>query len=111
VGGGWGGQPFRDLSLIGDTRTALPGGAGEGRFYSAPPWNPGRQVLIHPCPDSTYRVDWQVPAGFDETAGARDTRIRQIIGDRPYQVMWSSVYKFSSRVADRMAAGRVLLAG
>jgi 3-(3-hydroxy-phenyl)propionate hydroxylase len=105
------GQTFGDLFLICDIRTDLPGWARERRFYFDPPWNPGRQVLIHPCPDSTYRVDWQVPAGFDETAGARDTRIRQIIGDRPYQVVWSSVYKFSSRVADRMRAGRVLLAG
>jgi pentachlorophenol monooxygenase/3-(3-hydroxy-phenyl)propionate hydroxylase len=105
------GQTFGDLFLICDIRTDLPGWARERRFYFDPPSNPGRQVLIHPCPDSTYRVDWQVPAGFDETAGARDTRIRQIIGDRPYQVVWSSVYKFSSRVADRMRAGRVLLAG
>ncbi len=38
-------------------------------------------------------------------------RIRKIIGDRPYELVWSSVYRFSSRVADRMRAGRVLLAG
>src|SRR5262249_50767488 len=63
------------------------------------------------CPNSTYRMDWQVPAGFDETAGGRDARIRKIIGDRPYQVGWSSGYKFSSRGADRMRAGRGLLAG
>src|SRR5215475_4932075 len=111
LGASFDGQSFGDLFLICDIRTDLPGWARERRFYFDPPWNPGRQVLIHPCPDSTYRVDWQVPAGFDETAGAQDTRIRQIIGDRPYQVVWSSVYRFSSRVADRMRAGRVLLAG
>src|SRR5262252_2785313 len=75
------GQTFGDLFLICDIRTDLPGWARERRFYFDPPWNPGRQVLIHPCPNSTY------------------------------QVVWSSVYKFSSRVADRMRAGRVLLAG
>src|SRR5262252_1118868 len=105
------GQTFGDLFLICDIRTDLPGWARERRFYFDPPWNPGRQVLIHPCPGSTYRVDWQVPADFDETGVARDTRIRQIIGNRPYQLMWSSVYKFSSRVANRIRAGRVLLAG
>jgi pentachlorophenol monooxygenase/3-(3-hydroxy-phenyl)propionate hydroxylase len=52
-----------------------------------------------------------VPAEFDETADDRDARIRAIIGDRPYQVVWSSVYRFSSRVTDRMRVGRVLLAG
>jgi 3-(3-hydroxy-phenyl)propionate hydroxylase len=105
------GQSFGDLFLICDIRTGLPGWARERRFYFDPPWNPGRQVLIHPCPGSTYRVDWQVPADFDETPGARDARIRKIIGDRPYELVWSSVYRFSSRVADRMRAGRVLLAG
>lgn len=105
------GESFGDLFLICDIRTDLPGWAQERRFYFDPPWNPGRQVLIHPCPDSTYRMDWQVPAGFDEAPGARDARIRQIIGDRPYQIAWTSVYQFSSRIADRMRAGRVLLAG
>jgi len=105
------GHTFGDLFLICDIRTDLPGWARERRFYFDPPWNPGRQVLIHPCPGSTYRVDWQVPASFDGAPGARDARIRAIIGDRPYEVVWSSVYRFSSRVADRMRAGRVLLAG
>jgi len=105
------GQTFGELFLICDIRTGLPGWARERRFYFDPPWNPGRQVLIHPCPDSTYRIDWQVPAGFDEAAGAQHDRIRAIIGDRPYQLVWSSVYRFSSKIADRMRAGRVLLAG
>jgi len=105
------GESFGDLFLICDIRTDLPGWAQERRFYFDPPWNPGRQVLIHPCPGSTYRVDWQVPAGFDEAPGARHARIAKIIGDRPYEVMWSSVYRFSSRMTDRMRVGRVLLAG
>src|SRR5215813_13560820 len=105
------GQSFGDRFLICDIRTELPGWARERRFYFDPPWNPGRQVLIHPCPGSTYRIDWQVPADFDDAADDRDARIRAIIGDRPYRVVWSSVYRFSSRVTDRMRVGRVLLAG
>lgn len=34
-----------------------------------------------------------------------------MIGDRPYEVVWSSVYRFHSRLVDRMRVGRVLLAG
>ncbi len=114
LGVGFDGQTFGDLFLICDIRTDLPGWARERRFYFDPPWNPGRQVLIHPCPDSTYRMDWQVPDSFDaeaEAAAGQEARIRAIIGDRPYDVVWSSVYRFSSRVADRMRVGRVLLAG
>jgi 3-(3-hydroxy-phenyl)propionate hydroxylase len=56
-----------------------------------------------------------VPADYDladdERSGGLDRRIRQIVGDRPYEVIWSSVYRFHSRRVDRMKVGRVLLAG
>lgn len=109
------GRTFDDQFLICDIRTELPGWAAERRFYFDPSWNPGRQVLIHPCPDSTFRIDWQVPDDFDlaaeERSGALDARIRAIVGTRPYEVVWRSVYRFHSRVVDRLRVGRVLLAG
>jgi pentachlorophenol monooxygenase/3-(3-hydroxy-phenyl)propionate hydroxylase len=105
------GRSFDDRFLICDIRAELPGWAHERRFYFDPPWNPGRQVLIHPCPDSTFRIDWQVPGDYDVAGDALDDRIRAIVGDRPYDVVWRSVYRFQSRVADRMRVGRVLLAG
>jgi len=109
------GSTFGDQFLICDIRTDLPDWGQERRFYFDPPWNPGRQVLIHPCPDSTFRIDWQVPETFDlaeaERSGLLDERIRQIIGPREYEVLWSSVYRFHSRVVNRMRVGRVLLAG
>src|SRR3954453_3117843 len=109
------GESFDDHFLICDIRTDLPGWETERRFYFDPEWNPGRQVLIHPCPDSTFRIDWQVPPDFDlaaeEASGGLDRRIRQVIGDRDYDIVWKSVYRFHSRVVDRMRAGRVLVAG
>ncbi|WP_067811943.1 FAD-dependent monooxygenase [Actinomadura kijaniata] len=109
------GHSFDDRFLICDIRADLPGWATERRFYFDPAWNPGRQVLIHPCPGGTYRIDWQVPADFDlaaeEASGALDARVRAIVGDRPHEVVWRSVYRFQSRVASRMRVGRVLLAG
>jgi 3-(3-hydroxy-phenyl)propionate hydroxylase len=109
------GHAFDDQFLICDIQAELPGWERERRFYFDPAWNPGRQVLIHPCPGSTYRIDWQVPPGYDlddeEGSGALDARIRKIVGDAPYRVVWKSVYRFQSRCVDRMRAGRVLLAG
>ncbi|HEY0696551.1 MAG TPA: FAD-dependent monooxygenase, partial [Micromonospora sp.] len=109
------GRSFDDKFLICDIAADIPGWADERRFYFDPEWNPGRQVLIHPCPGSAYRIDWQVPAGFDLAAerasGALDQRIRRIVGDRPYEILWSSVYRFQSRRVDRMRVGRVLAAG
>lgn len=109
------GRSFDDRFLICDIRADLPGWAQERRFYFDPAWNPGRQVLIHPCPGSTFRIDWQVPGDYDLDAevrsGALDRRIRAIIGDADYEIVWKSVYRFHSRVVDRMRVGRVLLAG
>jgi 2-polyprenyl-6-methoxyphenol hydroxylase-like FAD-dependent oxidoreductase len=109
------GETFADQFLICDIRTDLPGWESERRFYFDPTWNPGRQVLVHPCPGGTFRIDWQVSPDFDldrDTAsGALDDRIRAIVGDRPYELLWKSVYRFQSRVVPRMRSGRVLLAG
>jgi len=115
VGVSFEGRTFGDQFLICDVRTDLPGWERERRFYFDPQWNPGRQVLIHPCPDSTFRIDWQVPPSFDveaeQRSGRLDARIRQIIGDRDYDLIWKSVYRFHSRVVNRMQVGRVLIAG
>ncbi len=115
LGLGFPGRSFDDQFLICDVRTDLPGWESERRFYFDPSWNPGRQVLIHPCPDSTYRIDWQVPPDYDldddVASGGLDRRIREVIGDRSYDVVWRSVYRFHSRLVSRMRVGRVLLAG
>jgi 3-(3-hydroxy-phenyl)propionate hydroxylase len=115
LGVSFGGRSFDDRFLICDIRAELAGWASERRFYFDPPWNPGRQVLIHPCPDSVFRIDWQVPGDFDldleEVDGGLDRRIRAILGETGYEILWKSVYRFHSRVVDRMRVGRVLLAG
>ncbi|MFW6034352.1 MAG: FAD-dependent monooxygenase [bacterium] len=109
------GHSFDDKFLICDIRADLGSWATERRFYFDPEWNPGRQVLIHPCPDRTYRIDWQVPPEYDveqeARSGALDERIRKIVGSAPYEIVWRSVYRFHSRLVDRMKVGRVLLAG
>ena len=104
------GAPSTTTSSSATSAPTCPAGRSERRFYFDPAWNPGRQVLIHPCPDSTFRIDWQVPAGLRPRRGgahpgALDARIRQIIGDRAYELVWSSVYRFHSRVR-RPDAGR-----
>jgi 3-(3-hydroxy-phenyl)propionate hydroxylase len=109
------GHSFDDRFLICDIRTDLPERASERHFHFDPAGNPGRQVLVHPCPDSTFRIDWQLPSDYDldadEISGALHRRIRAVIGDRPYELLWKSVYRFHSRCVDRMRVGRVLLAG
>jgi hypothetical protein len=78
-------------------------------------WNPGRQVLLHPQPGGVWRIDWQVPDGFDLDAELRgdglDKRIRAVVGEADYDIVWLSVYRFHQRRVPVMRVGRVLLAG
>jgi len=108
------GHSFTDQFLIADIRARLPF-AAERRFFFDPEWNPGRQVLVHPQPDDVWRIDWQVPTDIDLDAdlGADhlDGRIRRIVGDAPYEVVWASAYRFHQRRVPTMRVGRVLLAG
>ena len=109
------GSTFEDRFLIADVRAALPFSM-ERHFHFAPPWNPGRQVLIHPQPDGIWRIDWQVPPETDVDAeradGRIDRRIRAVVGaETPYELVWLTAYRFSQRVADRFRQGRVFLAG
>jgi 2-polyprenyl-6-methoxyphenol hydroxylase-like FAD-dependent oxidoreductase len=105
------GESFSDRFLIADIRADLGFAEPERRFYFDPPWNPGRQVLLHPQPGGVWRIDWQVPADFDVDAEDLDARIRAIVGDADHEVVWLSVYRFHQRRVPRMRVGRVLLAG
>ncbi|HEX9066865.1 MAG TPA: FAD-dependent monooxygenase [Streptosporangiaceae bacterium] len=108
------GRSFDDRFLICDIRAGLPF-PSERRFFFDPAWNPGRQVLVHQCPDGVWRIDWQVAAGFDLAAerasGGLDARVRQITGDQPYEIVWATAYRFHERVAETLGTGRVFLAG
>jgi 3-(3-hydroxy-phenyl)propionate hydroxylase len=109
------GLSYQDKFLITDIRAKLDFPVPERRFYFDPPWNPGRQVLLHPQPDDVWRIDWQVPADFDlaaERSGdGLDRRVRAVVGDVDYEVIWMSVYRFHQRLAPTMRVGRILLAG
>jgi len=108
------GHAHEDKFLIVDIRADLPF-PNERRFYFDHPKNPGRQVLIHPQPDRVWRIDWQVPPSVEleeeERTGRLHERIREMVGDIPYEIVWKSLYTFHQRRASRFRSGRVLLAG
>jgi 2-polyprenyl-6-methoxyphenol hydroxylase-like FAD-dependent oxidoreductase len=114
VGTEFAGRTFDDRFLIADVRAEIPF-PNERRFFFDPPHNPGRQVLIHPQPDSEWRMDWQVRSETDPDAerasGRLDQRIRAIIGATPYELVWLTAYRFHERVARNFRIGRVFLAG
>jgi len=115
IGMAFDGYTVEDRFLIADVRAELPF-PNERHFHFDPPWNPGRQVLIHPQPDGVWRIDWQVPpqtdADAERASGGLDRRIRRVVGDRtPYELVWATAYRFSQRLAAAFRDGRVFLAG
>ena len=65
------GTPSTIASSSATSAPTCPSGRPSGTSTSTRQWNPGRQVLVHPCPDSTFRIDWQVPADYDLDAEVR----------------------------------------
>jgi len=108
------GHSHRDRFLIADIRAQLPF-PSERRFFFDPPSNPGRQVLLHPQPDDVWRIDWQVPPEVDPEEerrnGRLDERVRAIVGDTPYEIVWVTAYTFHQRMLPRFREGRVFFAG
>ena len=116
LGVGFPGKSFDDRFLIADVRAELSGfPRDERRFFFDPPSNPRRQVLIHPQPGGEWRIDWQVAPETDVEAerasGALDARIRALVGDAPFELVWVTAYRFHQRLASRFRVGRVFLAG
>ncbi|RVU23853.1 FAD-dependent oxidoreductase [Streptomyces antnestii] len=110
----WTGYTHQDRFLITDIKAKLPL-AKERHFHYDPPFNPGRQLVMHPQPDDIWRIDWQLPPDADIEAeradGRFDQRVRDVIGDIPYEIDWVSTYRFHQRVVERLRVGRVLFAG
>jgi 3-(3-hydroxy-phenyl)propionate hydroxylase len=84
-------------------------------FWFDPPFNPARTALLHPQPDGIYRLDYQLPPGEDLDAarqpGSLHRRIVATVGERPYEIVWKSIYTYQQRVLERFKHGRVLFLG
>ncbi len=114
TGVAWTGRSYPDRFLITDIRAELPL-AAERHFHYDPPFNPGRQLVMHAQPDSVWRIDWQLPPDTDIEAerqsGALEKRIRAVIGSVPYEIRWLSTYHFHQRVVERFRLGSIFFAG
>jgi 3-(3-hydroxy-phenyl)propionate hydroxylase len=110
----WTGQRHGDRFLIADIRVELPL-AHERHFHYNPPFHPGKQLVMHAQPDHVWRIDWQLEPNADPEQerrdGRLDRRIREVVGEAPYDIRWLSTYQFNQRVVSRMRVGRVLFAG
>jgi 3-(3-hydroxy-phenyl)propionate hydroxylase len=108
------GTTHQDHFIIADIRVDLQS-PPEPRFFFDHPTNPGQTVLIHPQPDGIWRFDWQVGAEVDiqveRDPQKMDQRIRSLIGDIPYEIVWLSDYRFHQRLLDQFRHGQIFFLG
>jgi 2-polyprenyl-6-methoxyphenol hydroxylase-like FAD-dependent oxidoreductase len=106
------GTTYPDRFLIADVRADLPF-PPEPRFFFDHPT--GSTVLVHPQPDGIWRIDWQLGSTVDpEAARSPDAvarRIRGVLGDAPYELVWLSDYRFHQRLLPELRHGRVFFLG
>jgi 3-(3-hydroxy-phenyl)propionate hydroxylase len=108
------GERRRHHFLILDVRMRLET-PRERWFWFDPPFNPGRTVLLHPQPDSIYRIDYQLAPDEDleavKSPEAIHQRIVATVGDCPYEVVWKSTYSYQQRALEHFSQGRVFFLG
>lgn len=113
------GQSFEERFLIADiemeTNPFESQDTPERWFWFKPPFHPGQSALLHKQPDNIYRIDLQLGAETDPEEEKRPEnvipRIQQIVGDRPFELEWVSVYSFICAKLEKLVHGRVLFVG
>lgn len=112
------GETFDEQFLIVDVEmpeSPFATEAAERWFWFRPPFHPGQSALFHKQPDDIYRIDLQLGPDADAEA-ERDPervipRIRQMVGDRPFEIDWLSIYRFTCARLERFVHGRVVFVG
>ena len=84
-----------------------------------PPSNPGRTMLMHKQPDNVWRLDYQLHPTEDSEEMIREDNVIPVVNahlammriDRPWRLIWTSMYRAAAVSLDSYRSGRVLFAG
>jgi 3-(3-hydroxy-phenyl)propionate hydroxylase len=100
--------------LIVDVRTQMET-PRERWFWFDPPFNRGYTALMHPTPEGVYRIDYQLPSDADLEAVKAPEHVHKLlvatIGNRPYEVVWKTIYTYHQRALEHFKVGRVVFVG
>lgn len=109
------GRSFEEQFLITDIVMSADFPA-ERRFWFNPAFHDGQSALLHRQPDDVWRIDLQLDADADrEAEGSPERtipRLKAILGeDQPFEVDWTSVYRFRCARLEHFREGRVFFVG
>jgi len=108
------GRVFEERFLIADVemKADFP---SERWFWFEPPFHGGQSALLHKQPDDIYRIDLQLGPDADPEEEKKPEnvipRIRAMVGERPFELDWVSVYTFQCRRLERFVHDRVIFLG
>ncbi|MGB7304350.1 MAG: FAD-dependent oxidoreductase [Burkholderiaceae bacterium] len=112
------GQTFEEQFLIVDIEmpdSPFETDTPERWFWFEPSFHQGQSALLHKQPDNIYRIDLQLGPDADPLIERREEnvvrRIKAIVGDKPFSIDWTSVYKFTCAKLDRFVHGRMIFTG
>jgi len=113
------GHTFEERFLIADVEMPVAPfpdeDVHERWFWFAPPFHNGQSSLLHKQPDNIYRIDLQLGPDADPVEEAKPEnvipRIKHIVGDKPFELDWVSVYSFTCAKLDEFVHGRVIFVG
>jgi 3-(3-hydroxy-phenyl)propionate hydroxylase len=108
------GEAFEERFLITDVemKADFP---SERWFWFEPPFHKGQSALLHKQPDNIYRIDLQLGQHADPEEEKKPEhvipRIKAMVGERPFEIDWVSVYSFQCRRLERFVHDRVIFVG
>lgn len=114
LGLGFEGKVFDERFLIADVEMTADF-PSERWFWFEPPFHKGQSALLHKQPDNIYRIDLQLSPDADPEEEKKPEnvipRIKAMVGERPFELDWVSVYTFQCARMERFVHGRVIFAG
>ena len=108
------GRVFQDRFLISDIRMHAEFPAVR-RFWFDPTFFDGQSTLMHKQADGVWRVDMQLGWDADPEEEQKPERViprlRRMLGDIEFEIVWTSVYTFACRRMEQFRDGRVFFVG
>ena len=108
------GLTFEEKFLIADIRMAAEFPT-ERWFWFDPVFHPNQSALMHRQPDDMWRIDLHLGLDADIEEEQKPERVvprlKRMLGDRPFELEWISIYRFNCRRIDKFVHGRVIFAG
>ncbi|MCZ6840939.1 MAG: FAD-dependent oxidoreductase [Alphaproteobacteria bacterium] len=108
------GRVFQDRFLISDIHMEADFPAVR-RFWFDPTFFDGQSTLLHKQAEGVWRIDmqlgWEADPEEEQKPERVVPRLRRMLGDIEFEIVWTSVYTFTCRRMERFSHGRIFFLG